>query len=283
MKQKTWQLSIVAVLLCLSQTVLNAQVGIGTATPDNSARLEVTSTTSGFLTPRMTATQRTAITSPATGLIVYQTDGMVGFYYNAGTPASPNWVILLNGGNNATLPIANGGTGATTAATARTNLGLGSLATLNTISTTEITNGTITGADIAANTIGVDRINASGIANTKYLKGDGTWDIPLAGLVTVRVANGQVAVQPTDVFVITTANNTEFILPLPASFPGKVIYLSTKGTDSEIFSVYVTGNSNIYFADGTNGQTALNRKRSVLISDGVNWIEVSATSVNTLL
>jgi hypothetical protein len=64
---------------------VNAQVGVGIATPDGSAMLDVTSTTKGFLAPRMTETQRNAISSPATGLLVYQTDGTTGFYYYDGS------------------------------------------------------------------------------------------------------------------------------------------------------------------------------------------------------
>ena len=55
-------------------------VGINTATPSASAKLDVTSTTQGFLPPRMTAAQRTAIVSPSEGLIVVQTDGTMGLY-----------------------------------------------------------------------------------------------------------------------------------------------------------------------------------------------------------
>lgn len=51
-------------------------------------------TTQGFILPRLNATQRSAITNPATGLLVYQTDGQAGFYYNSGSPANPNWVLL---------------------------------------------------------------------------------------------------------------------------------------------------------------------------------------------
>jgi hypothetical protein len=58
----------------------NSNVGIGTATPDTSAILELSSTTGGFLFPRMTSTQRNAIGSPATGLMVYQTDADEGVY-----------------------------------------------------------------------------------------------------------------------------------------------------------------------------------------------------------
>lgn len=60
-------------------------VGMGTLTPDASAQLDVTSTTKGFLPPRMTAVQRIAISSPTNGLLVYQTDYPSGLYFfNAG-------------------------------------------------------------------------------------------------------------------------------------------------------------------------------------------------------
>ena len=68
-----------------------AQTGIGTSTPNASAKLEVAATDKGFLLPRMTSAQRTAITTPANGLLVYQTDGVTGFYVNSGTSASPTW------------------------------------------------------------------------------------------------------------------------------------------------------------------------------------------------
>jgi hypothetical protein len=50
---------------------VNGQVGINTNTPNATAALEVVSTTTGFLPPRMTTTQKNAIASPATGLVVY--------------------------------------------------------------------------------------------------------------------------------------------------------------------------------------------------------------------
>ena len=45
-------------VLLLAVYVTQAQVGIGTASPAASAQLEVTSTTKGFLPPRMTTAQR---------------------------------------------------------------------------------------------------------------------------------------------------------------------------------------------------------------------------------
>jgi endosialidase-like protein/trimeric autotransporter adhesin len=54
--------------------------GIGTTSPNSSSLLEIKSTTKGLLIPRMTQTQRNAITSPATGLLIYQTNATPGFY-----------------------------------------------------------------------------------------------------------------------------------------------------------------------------------------------------------
>lgn len=66
-----------------------SQVGVNTTTPDASAALDVTSTTQGFLTPRMTTTQRVAIATPAAGLLVFDTDANEFYYYDGTT-----WVEL---------------------------------------------------------------------------------------------------------------------------------------------------------------------------------------------
>ena len=60
-------------IFVLLQLCLYAQVGIGTATPAASAKLDITSTTQGFLPPRMDSTARNAIASPAAGLTIYNT------------------------------------------------------------------------------------------------------------------------------------------------------------------------------------------------------------------
>jgi hypothetical protein len=59
-------------------------VGIGTVSPNASAALEVNSTTKGLLLPTMTQTQRNTISTPATGLLIYQSDNTPGFYYYNG-------------------------------------------------------------------------------------------------------------------------------------------------------------------------------------------------------
>ena len=90
---KTLPFLVCLFLLSLATT---AQVGIGTSTPDASAALDVSSNAKGLLVPHLTAAQRSGISQPATGLLVYQTDDIQGFYYNTGTPAAPNWFNLTN-------------------------------------------------------------------------------------------------------------------------------------------------------------------------------------------
>jgi len=69
---------------------VSAQVGIGTITPDASSILEISTTDQGILIPRMTEVQRDAITSPATSLLIYQTDNITGYYYYTGSA----WVLF---------------------------------------------------------------------------------------------------------------------------------------------------------------------------------------------
>ena len=69
-----------------------AQIGIGTTTPAPSAALEISSSANnkGILIPRITASQKDAIASPAQGLLIYQTTAPIGFYYYTGT----SWKLM---------------------------------------------------------------------------------------------------------------------------------------------------------------------------------------------
>lgn len=69
----------------------DGKVGIGTTSPDASAILDIASTSKGVVFPRMTSAQRTAISSPTTGLIVYQTDSTEGLYIYKST----GWVQII--------------------------------------------------------------------------------------------------------------------------------------------------------------------------------------------
>ena len=90
--EKAYQLKIFAVMFfCL--TVSSAQVGIGTETPESSSMLDISSTSKGILVPRMTENQKNAISTPAQGLLVFQTNGTVGFYSYDGS----SWLHLIDG------------------------------------------------------------------------------------------------------------------------------------------------------------------------------------------
>jgi hypothetical protein len=102
-------LRLLLILFCVP-TFSFSQVGIGTSTPNSSAQLDVTSTTKGFLPPRvaLTATNSTTpVTSPATGLLVYNTatagtspnNVTPGLYYYDGT----KWQRIINQQPDATV------------------------------------------------------------------------------------------------------------------------------------------------------------------------------------
>jgi len=65
--------SKVAPNFAAQNVVTTGDGAFGTATPDAKAALTVTSTTKGFLPPRMTGTQRDAISAPPAGLMIYNT------------------------------------------------------------------------------------------------------------------------------------------------------------------------------------------------------------------
>lgn len=77
------------------------QIGIGTSSPNTSAALDITSNTKGFLPPRMTAAQRTAISSPAEGLLVFQTNETTGLWFYSGG----KWNIVPTTQNEASSSI----------------------------------------------------------------------------------------------------------------------------------------------------------------------------------
>jgi hypothetical protein len=131
------------------------QTGIGTTTPNASAKLDVTATNKGFLPPRVTLTSTSdvsTIASPATGLIVYNTatagtapsNVIPGYYYWNGTA----WINLIGAstsstitGNGTTSTIANFGSvlNDQTASYTLTNSDNGKIITVNSASATSIT------------------------------------------------------------------------------------------------------------------------------------------------
>jgi uncharacterized protein (TIGR02145 family) len=109
MKRSSMIRMVLGIMLMVPGLCSFSQVGISTTNsqPDGSAILDVASTSKGMLIPRMTSGQRTGITSAAIGLLVYQTDGIPGFYYYNGSA----WMFLGDGdgGSNNVIDIDGNG------------------------------------------------------------------------------------------------------------------------------------------------------------------------------
>jgi uncharacterized protein (TIGR02145 family) len=84
---------------------MNAQVGIGTTTPDASSILDVDASPAndkGFLPPRLTTAQRDAIATPAEGLMIYNTENNCLETWNA-----TDWISICDGSIVTTIPSSN--------------------------------------------------------------------------------------------------------------------------------------------------------------------------------
>ena len=112
-------LLIFGLVMLLLSLNLKAQVGINTTDPDVSSALDIESTDSGLLIPRMSTTERDNIVDPAHSLLIYDTE-LDGYYFNEGTTDVPDWSRLLTGSKTrdnhvivksvSDFPVASGGT-----------------------------------------------------------------------------------------------------------------------------------------------------------------------------
>ncbi len=168
----------IALLLLASVQVFAQNVGVNAdgSVPDNSAMLDVKSISRGILIPRMLQSERLAIVNPAKGLLVYQTDGVDGFYFNKGTPSTPNWILLGAAGAIG----ATGATGVTGATGAQGIQGIagvtGAVGATGSVGATGVTGATgaqgiqgVTGATGATGSIGVT--GATGLIGATGAKG----------------------------------------------------------------------------------------------------------------
>jgi hypothetical protein len=140
--------------------------------------LEVKSTNKGLLIPRLTQTQRGSIPTPATGLLVYQTDGATGFYFYNGTAwtllgSNPDAAALTTG----TLPDARLSTNVTTQGNtfnaANRLVQLNATAQLPAVSGANLTN--LNATNLASGTVPTARLGTGTASAGTFLRGDGTW------------------------------------------------------------------------------------------------------------
>jgi hypothetical protein len=128
----------IALLLFFSSAML-AQVGINTdnSTPDASAMLDVKSTSKGFLLPRMTTTQRDAITLPVAGLTIYNSTKNCNETYNGSSWVTNTHYIGENYGGGIVFYVYDNGQHGLIAATADQSTGIrwhnGSYTTTNAV------------------------------------------------------------------------------------------------------------------------------------------------------
>lgn len=174
-------ISLLVLFLTIILNGVNAQgVSINTdgSDPDASAILELKSSTQGLLIPRMAISERNLIISPATGLLIYQTDDTPGFYqFNGSTwEAIGSGTIAINDlldarTNNGAIYL--GATTANATASGSYNIGLGSsnLANLTTgdynisIGNNTLNSATDEGFNIALGADALTSINGSGYSH----------------------------------------------------------------------------------------------------------------------
>ena len=173
--------------LLLFGFICNAQIGVGTNSPNSKSVLDLTSTTKGFLPPRMTYAEKTAILSPPAGLQIWCTDcsatgelqvfnGTSWITYNliAGSLAKPNaptnvTATALDSQASVafTAPISNGGSAIINYTVTSSPGSFTTTGSSSPLLVTGLTNGTsYTFTVIATNTLGNSVASSASVAVT---------------------------------------------------------------------------------------------------------------------
>ena len=100
---------LISCLFIVAASFTQAQVGVGTTSPHTSAKLEVSSTTQGFLPPLMSFSERNAIVSPVAGLQIWCTN--CGLYGETQVYNGSTWVNMVGGDASVINTITNAITG----------------------------------------------------------------------------------------------------------------------------------------------------------------------------
>lgn len=221
--------------------------GIGSTTDVSSAILHLTSTTKGFRPPTMTATERGNISTPAVGLLVYQTDGTEGTYEYT----SAGWRII-----NAA---AGGGSGTVTSVSVVSANGFaGSVATATTTPAITLST-TITGilkgngTAISAATAGTDYLTPSDVAYS---------------VASISTTHSETATKGTKILKADTTGGA-FTITLPTAVGNTATIIIKKVAGSATLTIDGAGTETI---DGGATASIVEVYESItLISDNANW------------
>lgn len=93
---KTIVLLLTASVIAVNIHAQSFSINTDGSTAHNSAILDVKSSSKGMLIPRLSLAERIAVASPATGLMIYQTDNAPGFYFYDGAA----WISITSASNN---------------------------------------------------------------------------------------------------------------------------------------------------------------------------------------
>ena len=242
---------------------LYAQTGIGTTTPDASAKLEVNATNKGFLPPRVTLTSGTdnsTISSPATGLLVYNTGN------NAGLAAG---YYFWNGGTWATIATA-GGSGSV-AAEFGTQI-LGSAVAVNSATPVDVLSFTLPSAGTWEIIYYLRAQGAAGFAGEFGLYDPSGTIVPNSEILA---AFGEQASTGTGVIRVTTTASTTYKLKAWASYGTYGVYSEFNGRTGVTWKK-ISGNSPmsvINYGDVKTGFQA---------ADHNGWIKLNGRAKSTL-
>ena len=240
-------LSLFFVILSFGLLAQGVAINTDGSNPDASAILDVKSNSKGVLIPRMTLSERSSISTPASGLLVYQTNGTSGFYFYDGS----GWVRLATGSEVDQTVSLTGGTGISVS---------GTYPNFTIVNSSPSSGGTLTSVTAG------DGLSGGTITST------GTISMPSVGTAGTYGSSTQVPVLTTDAQGrVTGVTNTTINLGVSNGGTGQTSNLTQGGV--------------IYGASTTAmGSTAAGTAGQFLISNGTSspsWSNLgqSVTSV----